>query len=161
MFHSIITLNEVVVCKNNEWKKIMSVFHNQVTLHMVQIWLRNRTAKHYEIITKIMELQIYVMLGRYSLIWTICHKLIWFYRNAVLVPIIFVTPGEIFGHLGHTGTSTVNKMVLPSMYISGDSVIFLLLLKQIRLHLGYKCSQRVLMWYASHTPETDEVSLVL
>ena len=45
--------------------------------------------------------------------------------------------------------------------IGRDSVIFLLLLKQIQLLLGYKGLQRVLMWYASHTPETDEVSFVL
>ena len=44
------------------------------------------------------------MLGIYSLIWTICHKLMWFYRNTALFHIIFVvTHGEIFGHLGHTG----------------------------------------------------------
>ena len=44
-------------------------------------------------------------------------KLMWFYRNAALFHIIFVvTHGEIFGHLGHTGPLTVNKMALPSMY---------------------------------------------
>ena len=37
----------------------------------------------------------------------------------------------------------------------------MLLLEEIRLHLGYKGSQRVLIWYASHTPQTDELSLVL
>ena len=57
------------------------------------------------------------MLGIYSLIWTICHKLMWFYRNVVSFHIIFVvTHGEIFSHLGHTGPLTVNKMALPSMY---------------------------------------------
>ena len=57
------------------------------------------------------------MLEIYSLIWTICHKLMWFYRNAVLFHIIFVvTHGEIFGNLGHTGPLTVNKMALPSIY---------------------------------------------
>ena len=60
------------------------------------------------------------MLGIYSLmIWTICHKLISFYRNAVSLHITFVvTQGEIFSHLlGHTGPMTVNKnMALPSMY---------------------------------------------
>ena len=58
------------------------------------------------------------MLGIYSLmIWTICHKLISFYRNAVSLHIIFVvTHGEIFSHLGHTGPLTVNKMALPSRY---------------------------------------------
>ena len=55
------------------------------------------------------------MLGIYSLIWTICHKLMWFYRNAVSFHIIFVaTHAEIFSH--HTGPLTVNKMALPSMY---------------------------------------------
>ena len=60
-----------------------------------------------------------VMLGIYSLmIWTICHKLISFYRNAVSFHITFVlTHGEIFSHLGHTGPLTVNKnMVLPSRH---------------------------------------------
>ena len=58
------------------------------------------------------------MLGIYSLmIWTICHKLISFYRNAVSLHIIFVvTHGEIFSHLGHTGPLTVNKIALPSRY---------------------------------------------
>ena len=54
----------------------------------------------------------------YSLmIWTICNKLISFYRNAVSLHIIFVvTHGEIFSQLGHTGPLTVNKMALPSRY---------------------------------------------
>ena len=58
------------------------------------------------------------MLGIYSLmIWTICHKLISFYRNAVSLHIIFVvTHGKIFSHLGHTGALTINKMALPSRY---------------------------------------------
>ena len=57
------------------------------------------------------------MLGTYNLIWTICHKLMWFYRNAILFHIIFVmTYGEIFSHLHHMGPSTVNKMALLSMY---------------------------------------------
>ena len=58
------------------------------------------------------------MLGIYSLmIWTICHKLISFYRNAVSLHIIFVvTHGEIFSQLGNTGPLTVNKMALPSRY---------------------------------------------
>ena len=57
------------------------------------------------------------MHGIYSLIWTICHKMMWFYRNAALFHIIFiVTHGEIFSHLGHTGPLTVNKMALLSMY---------------------------------------------
>ena len=57
------------------------------------------------------------MLGVYSLIWTICHKLMWFYRNTVLFHIIFVvTHGEIFSHLCHTGPLPVNKMALPLMY---------------------------------------------
>ena len=56
------------------------------------------------------------MLGIYNLIWTICHTLMWFYRNAVSFHMIFiVTYGEIFSHLGHTGPLTVNKMAL-SMY---------------------------------------------
>ena len=57
------------------------------------------------------------MLGIYSLIWIICHRLMWFYRNAVLFHIIFVvTHDEIFSHLGHTGPLTVNKIALLSIY---------------------------------------------
>ena len=68
-----------------------------------------------EIVTKIVATD--VMLGIYSLIWTICHRLMWFCWNAILFHIIFVvTHGEIFRHLGHTGLLTVNKMMLPSMY---------------------------------------------
>ena len=56
------------------------------------------------------------MLRIYSLIWTICYKLMWFYWNAVSFHLIFVmTHGKIFSHLGHTGPLTVNKMALPSM----------------------------------------------
>ena len=48
-------------------------------------------------------------------IWTICHKLISFNRNAISLHIIFVvTHGEIFSQHGHTGPLTVNKMALPS-----------------------------------------------
>ena len=39
-FHLIITVNERVLCKIIN-KKNMSVFHKQVTLHVVRIWLRN------------------------------------------------------------------------------------------------------------------------
>ena len=42
-----------------------------------------------------------------------------------------------------------------------DGVIFMLLLEEIRFNLGHKGSQRVLMLHASHTPQTDELSLVL
>ena len=57
------------------------------------------------------------MHGIYSLIRTICNKLMWFYRNAILFHIIFVVAhGEFFSHLGHTGPLTINKMALPSMY---------------------------------------------
>ena len=44
--------------------------------------------------------------------------------------------------------------------VGEDGVIFMLLL-EIRLHLWYKGSQRVLMLHGSHTPQTDELSLVL
>ena len=102
------------------------------------------------------------MLGIYSLIWTICHKLMWFYRNAVLFHIIFVvTHGEIFGHLGHTGPLTVKTKWRCRRCISGDCVVFLLPLKEIRLQLSHKASQQVLLQYVSHTAETDKVSLVL
>ena len=43
----------------------------------------------------------------------------------------------------------------------GDGVIFLFLLKEIRLQLSHKASQQVLLQYVSHTAETDKVSLVL
>ena len=102
------------------------------------------------------------MLGIYSLIWTICHKLMWFYRNNVSFHIIFVvTHGEIFGHLGHTGPLTVKTKWRCRRCISGDCVVFLLLLKEIRLQLSHKASQQVLLQHVSHTAETDKVSLVL
>ena len=102
------------------------------------------------------------MLGISSLIWTICHKLMWFYRNTVLFHIIFVvTQGEIFGHLGHTGPLTVKTKWRCRRCIGGDCVVFLLLLKEIRLQLSHKASQQVLLQHVSHTAETDKVSLVL
>ena len=45
--------------------------------------------------------------------------------------------------------------------IDGDGVIFLLLLKEIRLQLSHKALQQVLLQYVSHMAETDELSLVL
>ena len=103
-----------------------------------------------------------VMLWIYSLIWTICHKLMWFYRNAVWFHIIFVvTHGEIFGHLGHTGPLTVKTKWRCRRCIGGDCVVFSLLLKEIRLQLSHKASHQVLLQYVSHTAETDKVSLVL
>ena len=102
------------------------------------------------------------MLGIYSLIWTFCHKLMWFYRNTVLFHIIFVvTHGEIFGHLGHTGPLTVKTKWRCRRCIGGDCVVFLLLLKEIRLQLSHKALQQVLLQHVSHTAETDKVSLVL
>ena len=102
------------------------------------------------------------MLGIYSLIWTICYKLMWFYWNTVLFHIIFLlTHGEIFGHLGHTGPLTVKTKWRCRRCIGGDCVVFLLLLKEIRLQLSQKASQQVLLQYVSHTAETDKVSLVL
>ena len=91
------------------------------------------------------------MLGIYSLmIWTICHQLISFYRNVVSLHINFVvTHGEIFSHLGqtgrHTGPLTVNKIWRFRRGIGEYGVIFMLLLEEIRLHLGYKGSPRVLI----------------
>ena len=102
------------------------------------------------------------MLGIYSLIWTICHKLMWFSRNTVLFHIIFVVMlGEIFGHLGHTGPLTVKTKWRCRRCIGGDCVVFLLLLKEIRLQLSHKASQQVLLQHVSHTAETDKVLLVL
>ena len=45
--------------------------------------------------------------------------------------------------------------------IGGDCVVFLLLLKEIRLQLSHKASQQVLLQHVSHTAETGNVSLVL
>ena len=101
------------------------------------------------------------MLGIYSLIWTICHKLMWFYRNAVLFHIIFVVMhGEIFGHLGHTVPWQSKQNGAAIWCIGGDCVVFSLLLKEIRLQLSHKASQQVLLQYVSHTAETDK-SLIL
>ena len=98
----------------------------------------------------------------YSMIWTICHKVMWFYRNTVLFHIIFVvTHGEIFGHLAHMGPLTVKTKWRCRRFIGRDCVIFLLLLKEIRLQLSHKASQQVLLQYVLHTAETDKVSLVL
>ena len=94
----------------------------------------------------------------YSLIWTICHKLMWFYRNTALFHIIFaVTHGEIFGHLGHLGPLTVKTKWRCRRCIGGDCVVFLLLLKEIRLQLSHKASQQVLLQHVSHTAETDNM----
>ena len=102
----------VLLCKIDEEINYVSIFHN----HVVRIWLCNRPAKlSWNYNKKIVATD--VMLGIYSLIWTICHKLMWFYGNAVSFHIIFVvTLGEIFSHLGHTGPLTVNKMVQQSIY---------------------------------------------
>ena len=90
----------------------MSIFHN----HVVRIWLRNRPAKLSWNRNKNSWLQL-LFLEYNLMIWTICNKLISFYRNAVSLHIIFVvTHGEIFSQLGHTGPLTVNKMALPSRY---------------------------------------------
>ena len=100
------------------------------------------------------------MLGIYSLIWTIFHKLMWFYRNAASFHIIFVvTHGEIFSHLGHTGPLTVNKMALLSMYwrrwhhidaFIGRNTIALGV-QRFAVGANTICL----------TPQTDELSLVL
>ena len=59
-----------------------------------------------------------------SLIRTICHKLMWFYRNAVLFYIIFVvTHGENLWLSGDTGTLTINKMALP-IEVSAEMVSY-------------------------------------
>ena len=85
-----------------------------------------------------------------------------FYRNTNLFHIIFVVMhGEIFGHLGHTGTLTVKTKWRCRQCIGGDCVVFLLLLKEIRLQLSHKASQQVLLQHVSHTAENDKVSLVL
>ena len=63
------------------------------------------------------------MIGIFSLIRTICHKLMWFYRNAVLFYIIFVvTHGEIFGYLA-IRVLTVIKMAL-SIEVSAEMVSY-------------------------------------
>ena len=99
----------------------------------------------------------------FSLIWTICHKLILFYRNAVLFYIIFVvTNGENFGYLAIRYLVNNSKQNgAADRGIGGDGVIFLLLLIEMRLQLSHKASQQVLLQYVSHTAETDMVSLVL
>ena len=55
-----------------------------------------------------------------------------------------------------------NQNGAANLGISGDGVIFLLLLKEIWLQLSHnKALWQVLLQYASHTAETDKVSLVL
>ena len=70
------------------------------------------------------------MLGIYSSIWTICHKLMWFYQNAVLFHIIFVvTHGESL-------VTWVIRVPWQSTkwrcrrWIGGDGVILMLLLEK-------------------------------
>ena len=100
------------------------------------------------------------MLGIYSLIWTICHRLMWFYRNALLFYIIFVKMhGESlviwrYGYFDSKQNGAAGRGIV------GDGVIFLLLLKEIQLQLSHKASQQVLLQYVSHMAETDKVSLV-
>ena len=102
------------------------------------------------------------MVGIYSLIWSICHKLTWFYRNADLFYIIFVvTHGEIFGHLAIRVHFDSKQNGAADRGIGGDCVIFSLLLREKRLQLSRKASQQVLLQCVSHTAETDKVSLVL
>ena len=45
--------------------------------------------------------------------------------------------------------------------IGGDGIIFLFLLREMRLQLNHKASQQVLVQYVTHTAETDKVSFVL
>ena len=99
--------------------------------HVVRIWLRNWPAK---------------------LSWN---------RNVLFHIIFVVTHGEIFGHLGHTGPLIVNTKWRCRRCIGGDCVVFLLVLKEIRLQLSHKASQQVLLQHVSYTAETDKVSLVL
>ena len=78
------------------------------------------------------------MLGIYSLIWTICHKLMWFYRNAVLFHIIFrrdAWQNLVIWVIRVPWQSTKWRC---RRCISEDGIIFMLLLEEIRLHLGYK-----------------------
>ena len=111
-FHLIIMMISVALCKINEEINYVSIF--------TTTWSRFDCAidrqSYREIVKKIVATD--VMLGIYSLmIWTICHKLISFYRNAISLHIIFiVTHGKIFSHLGHTSPLTVNKMALSSSY---------------------------------------------
>ena len=150
--HLIIMMISVVLCKICEKINYLSIFHD----HVVRIWLRNWPAKLSWNRNKNSQLQML------CLEYSICRKLMWFYRNTVLFHIIFVvTLGEIFGHLGHTGPLTVKTKWRCRRCIGGDCVVFLLLLKEIRLQLSYKASQQVLLQCVSHTAETDKVSLVL
>ena len=106
-----ITMLKVVSCKMNEEVNYVSVFHHHVTLHMVRIWLHNRPAKLPWNWNKITEPLMSSL--ECSLVWRICHELLWFYQNIILFHIIFVvTPGEIFGHLV-IYRLTVNKVALP------------------------------------------------
>ena len=101
------------------------------------------------------------MLGIYSLIWTICHKLMCFYRNAVLFCIISSWCMEKSLVIWRYGYFDSKQNGAADRGISGDGVIFLLLLKEIRLQLSHKASQQVLLQYVSLMAETDKVSLVL
>ena len=87
-FHRMIMIIEVVLYEIDEEINYVSVIHNHVTLHMVQIWLCNRPAKLRWNHNKNRELQI-SRLELYSLI-TLSVKLLWFCWNIILLLIIFV-----------------------------------------------------------------------
>ena len=99
------------------------------------------------------------MLG-ISLIWRICHKLMWFYRNAVLFYIILswgMAKSLVIWRYRYFDSKQNGAA---DRGISGDGVIFLLLLKEIRLQLSQKASQQVLLQHVSHTAETDKVTVI-
>ena len=137
-FHLIIMMISVVLCKINEEINYVSIFHN----HVVRIWLRNRPTKLSWNRHKNSKLQMLCL--EYIVRWYGQFVTNWY--HFIEMPLTFVvTHGEIFSHLGHTGPLTVNKIWRCHRGIGEYCVIFMLLLEEIWLHLGYKGSQRVLI----------------
>ena len=144
---------------------IFFLLHNHVTLQMVGISLCNRPdISKLESTHNAFDKQnswnygaTHVTIG-YSLTLTMCDKLLWLKWNAVLFHIIFIkTPDENFSHRV-TWLLVINKNGDARRAIADEGVIFLLVLKKIRLHLRNEGSGQVWMWYFSHMPETDEDS---
>ena len=102
-----------------------------------------------------------VMLGIYSLTWTICHKLMWFYWNFVYLTYFLLWHMAKSLVIWRYGYFDGKQNGVADRRIGGDGVILLLLLKEIRLQLSHKASPQVLLQHVSHTAETDKVSLVL
>ena len=143
MFHSIITVIKVVLCKNNEEINFESVFYNHVTLRVVRIWLRNRSEKlpwkrNKNTALQMSCLEYIVWYGQFVTNWYdftetpfYSTKFLWRLAKSLVIWVIRVLWQSTKWHC--------------YWCIGEDVVIFLLSLKQIRLHLRYEGLQQVLI----------------